>query len=182
MGGSLDFSEITDAANGRVINTFVETGTYYGESAFNAAKHFSEVYTIEIDYKLFTSSKCRAMKENVHNISFIHGDSYKMLHNVVPRVAEGAVYFIDAHISGSDSGWNKVTSVPLLNDLDSILQYKIGPSLFIFNDVRFWAGHPEEAWDWKHISTSKVLEAIEDAGVTIESNYEKNDRFFVLTS
>jgi protein-L-isoaspartate O-methyltransferase len=67
-----------------------------------AASKFDRVYTTEIDNRLYNEAVGRSMKEGITNIVFMHGDSSKLLEDIVPRVIEGAVFFIDAHISGAD--------------------------------------------------------------------------------
>ena len=63
------------------------------------------------------------MNENLSNIFFLLGDSLEKLPCIMPKVLDGAVFFIDAHISGGDSGWNQKIRVPLIEELDIILSY-----------------------------------------------------------
>jgi hypothetical protein len=184
MGGSLQFEEIKEATQGRIhqnIRNFVETGTYKGDTTLMASKHFDKVFTTEIYEPLYVQSKKRAEDEGVSNIQFCLGNSVDLLKDIVPQVLEGAVFFIDAHISGNDSSWNQVQRVPLLEELSVILENKLGPSLFVIDDIRFWNGKKNEAWDWSHISSETVIELFEKYDYDILAYYESNDRFFVLT-
>lgn len=184
MGGSLQFEEIQEATHGRThqnIKNFVETGTYKGDTTLMAAQHFEKVFTTEIFEPLHLETRKRAEDSGVSNITFLLGDSVDLLKEIVPQVLDGAVFFIDAHISGPDSGWNGAVRVPLMEELSIILEHKLGPSLFIIDDVRFWDGKKNEAWDWKHISTEKVIELFEKYDYDVLAYYESNDRFFVLT-
>jgi hypothetical protein len=97
----------------------------------------------------------------------------------MPKVLDGAVFFIDAHASGHDSGWNNKIRVPLMEELNIILSYSIGPSVFIFDDLRLWKDI--KAWDWLHINNEFILQTIKDKGIEIFASYEENDRFFVFT-
>ena len=181
MGGSLEYKEIQNATEGRVhatIKNFVETGTYKADTTLMAAKHYENVFTTEIHNKLYENSKRRAESEGVTNITFMLGNSIDLLKDIVPQVTDGAVFFIDAHISGSDSGWNGAQRVPLFEELDVILDGKVGPSVFIFDDIRLWKN---ETWDWAHISNMKIIERFKKKGYNIVTFYEENDRFFVLT-
>jgi hypothetical protein len=182
MGGSLTEQELVIALQRSRIaypNYFVETGTYKADTTLMAAKLFRHVYTFEIMEPLYTMSVNRARQDNVNNISFHLGDSVKLLHTVVPKVKDGAVYFIDAHASGPDSGFNG-TPVPLLDELRVILSYKVRPSLFIFDDLRFWKGKAQQAWDWVAVSDNTVLECFIKEGYTINDCWEENDRFWVV--
>jgi hypothetical protein len=174
MGGSLDQEEILYIKNQGVpydnIDNFVETGTYKADTAIAAAKHFKHVYTIEIFEPLYTDGILRASNEGISNIVFLLGDSLEQLKNVVPDVLSGAVFFIDAHISGGDSSWNNVNRVPLMEELDIILSHKIGPSVFIFDDLRLWK---QKIWDWEHITNESIIRKFILRGIEISHMFEK---------
>ena len=174
MGGPLTIQEIK---SDKTYKYFVETGTYKGDTTLMASKHFQKVYTTEIMEELHNYSKNRAKSEGITNIEFMLGDSVDLLKKIVPEVKEGAVFFLDAHQSGGDTG-NNGKNVPLLEELDIILSHNIGPSVFIVDDLRLWKS---KVWDWAHISNKKIIQKFLDYGYSIQSFYEHNDRFFVLT-
>jgi hypothetical protein len=62
-------------------------------------------------------------------VSFFLGDSVECLKDIVPLVLEGAVFFLDGHMSNGDTWWNEKQRVPLYEELDVILSHKIGPSV-----------------------------------------------------
>ena len=161
MGGSMTEDEILDIKSKgslyRDIQYFVETGTYKAATTIVASSHFEKVFTIEICEPLYRSAKQMCQDDlAIPNIQFILGDTLAKLPEVMEEVSgSGCVYFIDAHISGSDSGWNENTRVPLFEELDIILQYRIPPSVFIFDDVRLWK--TIKAWDWVHITDELIL-------------------------
>ena len=161
------------------VSNFVETGTYKGDTSLMAAEHFDKVFTMEIVEDLYRGSMERAAREGVTNVSFHLGDSLEVLPKILPQVEDGAVFFIDAHQSGPDTGNNQKHLVPLFEELDLILSRDLGPSVFIFDDVRFWEGQRQPAWDWAHISVKKILDKFE--GLFVIDSFVSNDRFFVLT-
>jgi len=184
MGGSLTEQELVDIKNKgppySQIKHFVETGTYKGDSTLMAAKQFENVYTIEIYQPLYLESKERAEHENIKNIEFYLGDSLECLPNICDKIKKnGAVFFIDAHISGSDSGWNNKIRVPLLEEIDIILSRPIGPSVFIVDDLRLWK--TIKAFDWVHITNELLIEKIQKKGIEVFDHYEKDDRFYIYT-
>ena len=99
-----------------------------------------------------------------------------MLTLIVPQVSDGSVFFIDAHQSGPDTG-NNGKWVPLVEELDIILETKLGPSVFIFDDVRLWK---KKCWDWAHITEKSILDQFKKKDVVVIKSYEKGDRFWVF--
>jgi len=181
MGGSLEYSEIHKFSTGakyRAIKYFVETGTYMGDTTLMAAKHYEHVHTIEIHEGLYEQSKQRAVDEGVANVTFHLGDSIAILPEIVSKVKEGAVFFIDAHISGIDSGWNGVNRVPIMEELDIILSCEIGPSIIIIDDLRLWK---QKTWDWSHVTTSNIVAKFKEHNTKIDSFLEFNDRLYILS-
>lgn len=185
MGGSLTENEIDDILTNPVykdqIGNFVETGTYKGESTMVCAKMIKNVYTIEICEELYHSTKNDLLSKGYTNIEFILGDSLVELDGIMKKVEEnnmGSIFFIDAHISGMDSSWNKVERVPLVQELNIILKYKIKPSVFIIDDLRLWK---QKCWDWSHITNEVILSQFEKHKVNVWMSFEKDDRFYILT-
>lgn len=182
MGGSLNEDEIINLKY-HDIKIFIETGTYKGESSILASKYFERVFTTEIYEPLYLYSKNKASKEITGDrITFLLGNSVDLLNKILDSLdLISAVFFIDAHVSGNDSSWNKKELVPLLEELDVILKYKIEKSIFIFDDIRFWKNNKNEAPDWKHIDTQVILDRFHNKNIIITNYYEKNDRLFVFT-
>lgn len=185
MGGSLEFNEIINIIKKhpeyRKLRNFIETGTYKGYTSRMVSRYFERVYTIEIVPINYWESRKLSRGFEYSNIDFYLGDSLTQLPRIMGLVKNtGSVYFIDAHQSGSDSGNNGMTVVPLLLELDVILQHNIPRSLFIFDDIRFWKGHPKESHDWLEVSEETILSKFKDYNYTVDYAEEENDRFFVL--
>src|SRR5262245_26213738 len=79
------------------IDVFIETGTYRGESATWAASRFRRVITIEASSTLHEQA-CNAA--NVTNIEFVCGYSEDILGDLVSKVGEPKVVWLDAHWCG----------------------------------------------------------------------------------
>jgi len=134
---------------------------------------------MEIVKNLYEGSKKRALEQNKTNIKFLLGDSVHHLKHITPQVKDGAVFFIDAHQSGGDTG-NNGKNVPLMEELKVILSTELGPSLFIFDDLRFFVHHKQHAWDWTDVSEIGIIKTFLVRGYHVERFFTKNDRFFVL--
>jgi hypothetical protein len=181
MGGSLTPDEFADLKNGpyAAIKYFVETGTYKADTTLLVAPLYEHVYSTEIHEGLHDAAIQRVADAGVTNITLLLGDSATLMQEIMPKVREGAVYFLDAHISGADSSWNGQDRVPVMLELDAILEHKIGPSVFIIDDLRFWT--TQKAWDWSHVSNRNIVKKFKDRGIKVSSFYENNDRFYVFT-
>ena len=183
MGGSLKYEEIINATQGdekyQNIKNFVETGTYKGDTTLMASDYYDKVFTMEIVPELHYNSKLRAEKAGKTNINFYLGDSVKLLQQIVPLVQDGSVFFIDAHQSGFDTS-NNGKQVPLMDELKVLLSTRLGPSLFIFDDVRFWVNHDQAAWDWTDVSEQGIIRTFTEKGYAVDKFFVHNDRFFVL--
>ena len=176
MGGIIEDDEIEIC---RGVKNFVETGTYRGVNTLNVSKHFENVYTIEIVPNLYELSKKKFIEENKTNIKCYLGDSLEILPQIVPKVHTGAVWFLDSHQSGHDTGNNGVQDVPLLEELDTILQFKLtGKHIFMLDDLRLWKD--VRPWDWAHISTKIILDKFKTYGYTVDKYFEKNDRLYII--
>ena len=167
-----EMEEVIGKSGIRLVN-FVETGTYKGDTALMASLNFSQVYTVEISQNLFIDSLRRAEECGIENIHFYNGDSLQVLHEIVPKVSEGSMYFLDSCLSGDDTGWNGMQKVPLMEELDIILGYRPGPSVFVFNCMRFT--------DLSDIGTMGILGTFKRHGIVVVNFVEYNDRMWVFT-
>jgi len=183
MGGSLSEEEVRNIKQHeryRNIKYFIESGTYKGDTTFIASKFYEKVITIELHENLYRETVEKARQKNIENITFLLGDSVDLFENISKFIGDnGAVFFLDAHISGFDSTWNNKQRVPIYEEINNILKSRIGPSIFIIDDVRLWKNTPE-AWDWKHITNDGILQHFINHGYKIIDSYEKDDRFYIF--
>jgi len=190
MGGELTESELLVAyrryhklfpvSPNLFSGSFIETGTYKGHSARTAAYKFHKVKTIEIYEPLYLEAKKWGDELKLTNIEYYLGDTLKVLPGIVGEQNEPSLYFIDAHISGSDSSWNGTTTVPLMNELDIILKNNTRRSNFVlcFDDLRLFNLAP----DWTGIHPQSIIDKIEKEGFFVIDNYVRNDRFWCFVS
>lgn len=179
MGGSLTPEEITEIRRSeryRNIKYFVESGTYHGDTTALVSPLFEHVYTIEIHEGLWRAASERFKQEKRDNITCLLGSSIDLLKGISDKVKDGAVFFLDAHISGTDSSWDGVHRVPIYEEIDQILHHRLGPSVFVIDDLRLWK---QGIWDWAHVSNEGIVKKFVDNGYTVTNYHEKNDRFYV---
>lgn len=119
------------------IVSFIETGTYKGDTAIWASKYFKNVMTIE-NSKIFYDEIVK--NKNPDNIEFLFGDSNEILKQIVPKLGKSAIFWLDAHWCGGDSFGEK-SQCPLIQELDTIIKTQIPHFIFI-DDARLFMSPP----------------------------------------
>ena len=182
MGGSIEFEEFKKMLSHPAYNhiqNFVETGFYKGDTSMVASSIFKNVYSVEICEQLYNQFNSSLHEKQIKNVKTYLGDSLEKLSEIVDNVQdEDCVFYIDAHISGGDSGWNGKDRVPVFEELDIILSTSSLRNVFIINDVRLWKS---KVFDWAHISNSKIIKFFTDRKIEIQLFYELNDRLYIFT-
>ena len=114
------------------INTFVETGTLYGDSIEYFKDVFDILHSIEIDEELFVKA-CSRFKDSA-KIKLHLGDSLSVLSHIVPTLTR-SFFWLDAHFPGADCHKKKYNEeqdeklrIPLKYELEIIRNHA-------FNDV-----------------------------------------------
>lgn len=87
-------------SHGRKYNlkVLIETGTYRGDMVRATRSAFREIYTIELGDALH--ARARQLFAPFPHIHLLHGDSAKTLRDVLTRVHEPCLFWLDAHYSG----------------------------------------------------------------------------------
>jgi hypothetical protein len=113
--------------------TFVETGTYRGDTVALLRKRVREVWTIELAPHLAAAAQARfAGDPNVH---VLEGDSATVLPDIVAQLDGPALFWIDAHWSTGETARGEVDT-PLLTELDIVLA-RNERDVVLVDDVRF---------------------------------------------
>ena len=121
------------------LKILVETGTYYGDMIDAIKKVFDQIYSIELNPELYKKAKER-FKEEEH-IELIRGDSGTELRNVINRINQPALFWLDGHYSGGVTAKaNKDT--PICEELDHILNAKDLGHVLIIDDARCFGSDP----------------------------------------
>lgn len=139
------------------LQDFIETGTYYGNTAIWASHHFENVVTIEYSKEIYdrTFNKYGTLS----NVKFVLGDSRVVLTTLVPQLTRPALFWLDAHWSGSET-FGKDDECPLIGEIHAINAGKCAPFIFI-DDARLFLSPPPrphriEQWP----SIDEVVEAL----------------------
>lgn len=132
------------------LETFVETGTFEGDSVERVCSDFREIYSVEIA----ESYHRKAMEKfaGLANVQLLRGDSPEVLRRLRPKLAGGSVlYWLDAHWCDADHvKGGQHSQCPLLDELDSIGSLN-ERSVILIDDARLFLApppSPHEASDW----------------------------------
>jgi hypothetical protein len=137
--------------NLRKCETFVETGTYRGETASWAARFFSRVITVENSRSLYEETSTR-LKEK-QNIEFRFGNSRTQLDMIVQDLKSSAVFWLDSHWCGGSS-YGADDQCPILDELRILNQSDI-EHVILIDDARLFLAPPplpNQAEQWPTIA------------------------------
>lgn len=119
------------------LQTFVETGTFYGNMVYAVRRQFREIYSIELDRVLYEAARER-FKQYPH-IQIIHGDSGRTLREILVTVSEPCLFWLDAHYSGASTAKGS-TETPIKEELASILTHPVSNHVMLIDDARCFSG------------------------------------------
>lgn len=123
------------------LKTFIETGTYRGESAFWAAGEFDQVITIESDEKRWR--RVHQAAAALPNLLALHGDSRVELPRVLKKIKEPALFWLDAHLAGyTKQGWINNDQCPLVDELKAVRDCGV-KHVVLIDDANWFIGKPD---------------------------------------
>jgi hypothetical protein len=115
------------------LKIFVETGTFFGDMVEAMKEHFNRIYSIELGKALFEKASVRF--KGVKNVQVIFGDSGVELRNLMKRIDQPALFWLDGHYSaGVTAKGGKET--PIYEELDCILNAPDLGHVIIIDDAR----------------------------------------------
>lgn len=161
---------IKDLSRKYQAQVFIETGTYLGDLIWQLKDNFQKIYTIEIEPIFFKFARKRFSKEA--HIEVLHGDSADILLELLPKVQERCLFFLDAHDSGFHSGQG-IDKTPIIRELSAIQKHHRNDHIIVIDDARDFNGtngYPtkeELVEKLKSINSNYKIEQIEDRFITI---------------
>jgi len=121
------------------LKSLVETGTYRGDMLDAMKDSFDNLYSIELSKELYNLAKSR-FKDAKH-IQLIHGDSGTEIGNVIAKLEEPALFWLDGHYSGGVTARGR-KETPILEEIDKILSAKESRHVLIVDDARCFGSDP----------------------------------------
>lgn len=117
------------------ISTLVETGTYMGDMIEAQKKRFKKIYSIELSSVLNEKAKSRFSCDK--NICLFQGDSVQVLPNLLKRIDEPAIFWLDGHYSGGITAKGS-KDCPILEELNAIFENSKFENVLLIDDARLF--------------------------------------------
>lgn len=117
--------------------SFIETGTFYGQTTSFASKIFENVISIEISKKFHELNS--KFFEKTKNVCILLGDSSERLLDAIEQSSGNVLFWLDGHFSGGDTGKGKVIS-PVIAELDIIRRCNLENGVIVIDDLRLFTG------------------------------------------
>jgi hypothetical protein len=130
---------LTDAS-GFGVKTLVETGTFRGEMVWACRKQFTAIYSIELDRALCAAA--RAKFARFPHIHILEGDSEKVLPELLARLNERCLFWLDAHYCSPAAG-RAARETPILKELEVIFAHAVPDHVILVDDARCFGTRPD---------------------------------------
>lgn len=132
--------------------TWVETGTFLGDTTAKLAKRSSHVYTIEPSEKLFLDAERRFRKTS--NVTVVFGTSEVVLPNVLKSLRGSVNFWLDGHYSAGET-YKGESETPILSELAAISSAlpKLDSVCVLVDDVRCFANFFGEYKDFPPVQS-----------------------------
>jgi hypothetical protein len=123
---------VSDYAARYGLRVLIETGTYYGEMVAAMKNRFARIYSVEFDSGLAArAAKKFARRPHIH---ILHGDSQKVVPELLQSLQEPALFWLDAGYygwAGLQGDRQRLTS-----ELEAILGHSIPNHIILMDDAR----------------------------------------------
>jgi hypothetical protein len=131
---------------------FIETGTYFGETlAYMAHQKSVHATSIELNDAYYKAAEQRF--GGYSNVTILHGDSGKLLPELVRQLQAPALFWLDGHYSGGETARANLET-PISAELEAILQSTVKGHVILIDDARDFNG----SHDYPHLD--RLLETV----------------------
>jgi hypothetical protein len=126
--------------------SFIETGTFLGDTIERLKYEFKQLYSIELSEELASNAQRRF--ENEAHIRIYQGDSGELIEKIFEQAQTPVLFWLDGHYSGTCIGDNQIIKTakgslitPILKELDAILSNGgIQNNVILIDDARLFTG------------------------------------------
>jgi hypothetical protein len=164
----------------KLYDCFIETGTHKGETIFCLEKYFKKLYTIEISEMYYNNTK------NLYNgdkIDFLLGDSSYVLKELLTKVKDNCIFFLDGHWSCGDTGRGE-KDCPLIEEVTHINNLFKNDAIIIIDDYRLFGLSHKTNYpvNWGDINKDAIISILNSRITNIyhlDSDASENDRLII---
>lgn len=141
---------IREHATKHKVRAFVETGTFFGDMLATLYDDFDALTTIELDVTL--AEKAKARFRNQSKITVLQGDSGGKLPEVLERLDQPALFWLDGHFSGGVTAKANVDT-PVVAELTNLFSAVPLRHAILIDDARLFGTAP----DYPSLSAIELL-------------------------
>jgi hypothetical protein len=117
--------------------TFIETGTFLGQTVHAMKDHFQSIYSIELNKDFANRAKRRF--QSYSHIQILEGDSGEVLPTLLQSVKAPCLFWLDGHYSGSITAQGTLET-PVMAEVRVILDHPVKNHVILIDDARCFDG------------------------------------------
>lgn len=145
--------------------TFYESGTYLGDMVNLAKKIFNDIYSVELSEKLADKAKIK-FSSNRH-IHIIQGDSGNVIDNILEKIEEPCLFWLDGHYSGGITSCGDEHS-PIVKEVSAIIKDGLGDNVILIDDARCFTG--ENGYPKLKVLKDMLIEADKTIKISVKDD------------
>ncbi len=119
------------------LTSFVETGTYLGDTPWRLLDLFAELHTIELSPIL--ASLARERFKRFPKVHVYEGDAGELIFDVVQRLRTPTLFWLDSHWCAGFTARAKV-NCPIFRELEAIFLHSVSPYAILIDDAADFGG------------------------------------------
>jgi hypothetical protein len=123
--------------------TFIETGTYLGDTLEFLKDSFYELISIELSDEYYVKAIERF--KTSPNIKIVHGDSGERLPEILKTIKEPCIFWLDGHYSSGNTARGEIDT-PIYKEISAILGSSIKNHTVLIDDARLFFGKNDYPW------------------------------------
>jgi hypothetical protein len=134
---ALKHALIKECARKNNLRVFVETGTCFGDTLWATRNVFRELFSIELDPRLYEGAHKRFKKYN--HVHLFFGNSAEVLPRLLGSIYEPCLFWLDAHYSGQGTAKGD-KETPIYEEIDIITRCLKVNCVILIDDARDFKG------------------------------------------
>jgi len=123
--------------------TFIETGTYLGDTLEFLKDSFHELISIELSDEYY--AKAIERFKTSPRIKIVHGNSGERLPEILKTIKEPCIFWLDGHYSSGNTARGE-KDTPIYKEISAILKSNIKNHIILIDDARLFFGKNDYPW------------------------------------